>query len=148
MVDTRLIGKTSENIFLSLVNQRGIFATSFDTAAFDGIAFDEQNDLFQIGHSPFYFQIKCRGSTGNLFHPQGHSPRVINAIQTLAQRLNIPETSLYFVVGFFKSNDVRNIIFFGIPFAELRTFKVKEQYRFSVQHCEQVVKQIPGMFRL
>ncbi len=30
-IDKRLVGETAENIFLSLVNQRGVFATSFDT---------------------------------------------------------------------------------------------------------------------
>ncbi len=36
-VDTRLIGRTSENLFLALVNQKGVLATSFDTEGFDGI---------------------------------------------------------------------------------------------------------------
>jgi hypothetical protein len=39
-IDTRLVGRTAENVFLSLLNQRGVFATSFDTQGFDWIVFD------------------------------------------------------------------------------------------------------------
>lgn len=45
-VDQRLIGKTAENIFLSILNQRGIFATAFDTESLDGIVFDAYSHGF------------------------------------------------------------------------------------------------------
>ena len=71
-IDTRLVGATAENIFLSLINERGVFAHSFDAAGFDGIVFDVNNRYFKVGRCPFFVQIKCRGSKGKEFNPQGH----------------------------------------------------------------------------
>ena len=147
-MDSRLTGETAENIFLSIVNQLGVFATAFDTPAFDGIIFDSSNRYFKVGQSPFYVQIKCRGSTNDRYNPQGHSPNVIDAIRTFAQKLGIEEISLYFVLGFYKNNDIRQIVFFAIPFAELEAFKTSGQYRFSVVRCEQMMPKVKGMFRL
>jgi hypothetical protein len=53
------------SIILSLVNQQGVFATSFDTEGLDGIVFDPDHRLFKVGQSPFFVQIKCRGSNAN-----------------------------------------------------------------------------------
>lgn len=36
MRDSRLVGSTAEDIFLSILNERGVFATSFDTVAGGG----------------------------------------------------------------------------------------------------------------
>ena len=53
-IDSRLVGETSENMFLSLMNQQGVFAHSFDTIAFDGIDFDLRNKYLKVGTSPFF----------------------------------------------------------------------------------------------
>jgi len=108
MYDTRLIGETTENIFLSLLISRGIFATSFDTQGLDGVAFDPKKDLFKVGNSPFYLQIKCRGSDTEEYHPQGHSIESIDRIRNLAKRLEVSENSLYFVVGFYRNGDMKS----------------------------------------
>jgi hypothetical protein len=47
--DSRLVGSTAENIFLSILNERGVFATSFDTVAFDGIVYDTDRRFFKVG---------------------------------------------------------------------------------------------------
>jgi hypothetical protein len=72
-VDLRLIGKTAENMFLALTNQRGVFAISFDTEGFDGIIFDHDHLMFIGGESPYYTQIKCRVSKTGKFNSQGHN---------------------------------------------------------------------------
>ena len=148
IVDSRLIGTTAENMFLSLLNQRGVFAHSFDTVGFDGIAFDLQNRLFKVGASPSYLQIKCRGSSGEQYSTQGHSPETIEAIRDTARQLQIPEESLYFVVGFFRNNDIRETVYYVIPLGSLPPFRGNAQYRFSVQRCEQMVRSDPGMTKL
>jgi hypothetical protein len=66
------VGTTTENIFLSLMNEKGIFAHSFDTAGFDGIVFNIDNKYFKAGKSPSFVQIKCRGSESENYHTQGH----------------------------------------------------------------------------
>jgi len=146
-IDSRLVGTTAENIFLSLLNQRGIFAHSFDTAGFDGIAFDIDNQHFKLGQSPFYVQIKCRGSKGSKPNDQGHRVTTVDKIVSIAKDLRIPQTSLYFVVGFFKNNDIRNITFFTIPFSSLQQFKTAEgnYYRFSVSACKRAMEQDPNI---
>jgi hypothetical protein len=149
MIDSRLVGATAENIFLSLVNQRGVFATSFDTAGLDGIVFDPDHQLFTVGQSPYYVQIKCRGSNKNQYNPQGFSQTTFDHITAVAQRLGIPQTSLYFVVGFFNKGDIRNIIFFALSFFLLPHFKTSSQYRFSLKACAQVMQGEHGkIFRL
>jgi hypothetical protein len=135
-VDNRLIGETSENIFLSLLNERGVFAHVFDTAGFDGIAFDLKNRYFKIGKAPFFVQIKCRGAKSDRYSTQGHSPDVFEHILKIARELKIPRSSLYLVLGFFKNNDIRQIRFYIIPFSSLLRFKGKGTYRFSVAKCE------------
>jgi hypothetical protein len=135
-VDVRLVGETSENIFLSLVNQRGVFCTAFDTEALDGIAYDFRNTLFVGGVSPCYFQVKCRGSKTGNYNSQGHSLETINKIRGFGSKLGIVEKQLYFTVGFFKNNDIRTIKYFIIPFNKLDYFKGKQQYRFSVAKCK------------
>ena len=137
--DTRLVGTTAENIFLSLLNERGIFATSFDTAGFDGIVFDSDKQLFKHGDPPFYVQIKCRGSKADEYNPQGHSPKLFQDIIVIADELKIPETSLYLAVGFFKNSDIRTINFFCMPLEQamnLFKFKSNVEYRFSYKQCE------------
>jgi hypothetical protein len=142
-VDNRLIGETSENIFLSLLNERGVFAHVFNTAGFDGIAFDLKNRYFKTGKAPFYVQIKCRGSKSDRYNTQGHSPVVFECILKIARELKIPKSSLYLVLGFFKNNDIRQIQFYLIPFFSLPRFKGKGTYRFSVTKCETARKADP-----
>jgi hypothetical protein len=139
--DNRLVGTTAENVFLSLLNQQGIFANPFDTAGFDGIAFDLDRRVFVVGEPPFYVQIKCRGAKGEKFNPQGHSQKTIDDIRAIGRGLNIEDTSLYFVTGFFNRNDIRNISFFVVPFVSLEIFKGKEQYRFSFSRCQSAMKE-------
>lgn len=147
MIDSRLVGTTGENIFLWLLNQRGIFSTSFDTAGFDGICYDPENTYFKVGQSPFYVQIKCRGSKGDLYNPQGHSQEVFDKMFNLAHSLGIPETSLYFVVGFFKNDDIRTVIYYAMPLHIVSLFKVGH-YRFSVERCEAAMQSDTTIFRL
>ncbi len=147
-IDTRLVGQTAENVFLSLLNQRGVFATAFDTQGFDGIVFDDAKRLFKAGRSPFYVQIKCRGSPADHFNPQGHSPSVFEKMRSLAQSLSIEESSLYFVVGFFRRNDIRTLVFFAIPLDELDAFKSKREFRFSVKKCREVMSRSPNIFEI
>ena len=148
IIDSRLIGRTTENVFLSILNQRGIFSVSFDTNALDGIVYDLDNKYFRVGKPPFYTQIKCRGSPSLKYNPQGHSPETIQKIKSFAGSLNIPESSLYFVVGFFKNNDIRTLIFFGIPFTSLPMFLNTSQYRFSVSLCREVMEVDSNVFSL
>jgi len=137
MIDSRLIGKTAENIYISLLNLQGVFATSFDTPGFDGIAYDTLNQIFKIGQPPFYIQIKCRGSKSASYNPQGHAPKRINAIWQSGRELKIPQDSIYFVVGFFKNNDIRDIVYYTLPWDSLDSFKISGQYRFSVRRCDE-----------
>ena len=140
MQDSRLVGSTAENIFLSLLNERSVFATSFNTVALDGIAYDTERRYFKIGESPSYVQIKCRGSGGEHFNPQGHAPRIFDSMRDVARNLRIPENSLYFVAGFFRRGDVRTVVYYCIPLAELDRFKTTSQYRFSVERCHQAIE--------
>ena len=146
--DTRLIGTTAENLYLSLLNERGIFAHTFDTAWFDGIAFDLENRHFKVGGAPFFVQIKVRGAPGDRPNPQGHSPDTIEAIQEGAARLAISEDSLYFVVGFYTRGDLRTSTFFTIPFSLLSQFRSSGQYRFSIGRCEAAAIEDPRIVRL
>lgn len=57
-MDIRLTGKTAENIFLSLLDQQGLFATSLDMQGLDGIIFDGKHKTYKMGSAPFYVQIK------------------------------------------------------------------------------------------
>jgi hypothetical protein len=113
--DSRLVGSMAENVFLSILNERGVFATSFDTVAFDGIVYDTNRRYFKVGDPPSYVQIKCRGSEGEQYNSQGHSSSTINRMRQVAQDLGIPESSLYFVVGFFKHSDIRTVVYYCIP---------------------------------
>lgn len=141
--DTRLVGTTAEAIFLSLLNQKNIVAYFLDANSFDGIVFDMNNEYFKVGKSPFFVQIKCRGSKTSKPNPQGHSPDIFDKILTEANRLKIPETSIYAVMGFYKNNDIRDINYYIIPFNSLGYFKseINKQYRFSVNNCEDSLKQ-------
>ncbi len=106
MVDNRLtnrlIGETAENIFLSLVNKKGVAAVSFDTIGLDGIAFDPDHKLFKRGQSPFYVQVKCGGSDGDQYGSKGLPQKEIDGIGSAAENLGIPHDSLYFVAGFLR----------------------------------------------
>ncbi|MEW6457151.1 MAG: hypothetical protein AB1410_10630 [Acidobacteriota bacterium] len=146
--DTRLVGRTAENLFLSLLNQQGIFAASFDVQGFDGIAFDHFHRYFKVGEPPYYFQIKCRGSKSQSYNSQGHKPEKIENIRIVAQQFNIQEKSVYFIVGFFKNNDIRTLTFFGVPFGSLPIFKVGDQFRFSVDRCKAATKSDKYIFQL
>jgi len=148
MIDSRLTGETAEDIYLGLLNLRGVFAGSFDTHSFDGIIFDTHNKYFKVGCSPFYVQIKCRGSAGDNYNTQGFPPEKISAIRRVAQKLGIPETSLYFVIGFYKNNDIRNVIYYTVPFSSLQVFKTSGQYRFSVKRCQDVMRDDDNIFCL
>jgi hypothetical protein len=138
LVDNRLIGTTSENLFLSLLNQNGVFAHSFDSASFDGIVFDLKKRFFKIGPSPSFVQIKCRGSSSEKFSLQGHSPETIEAIRHTANELEISEESLYLVLGFFRNRDIRQAVFYIVPFGSLPKFRKSGQYRFSAEKCERM----------
>lgn len=149
MIDNRLTGETAESIFLSLVNQqRGIFATSFDTEAFDGIIFDPDNDLFKVGRSPIFVQIKCRGSNTNGYNSRNFLIDGVRKIEGFAGNLGIPTDSVYFVVGFYRENDVRTVKYFGIPFSSLGRFKTTRWHSFSVKKCEVAVKEDNDIFHL
>jgi hypothetical protein len=147
-IDNRLIGTTSENVFLSLLSQQGIFAQSFDTPSFDGVVFDLQKKYFKVGISPSFVQIKCRGSAREQYSTQGHSPEIIDAIRKTAKQIEVPETSLYFVVGFFKNQDIRQSVYYIIPFQSLPSFRGNGQYRFSVKRCEEMLRTVPTISKI
>ncbi len=147
-MDSRLTGRTAENILLSLLDQQGLFATALDTQGLDAIIFDRANKKFKIGTAPFYVQIKCRGASGPKYNPQGHSPTTINKIRATAKQLAVPLTSVYFAVGFYNNADIRTIKYFVIPFENLPEFKTGGQYRFSMQRCTKMRGGIKGMFRV
>lgn len=150
MRDSRLTGSIAEDIFLSLLNEQEIFATSFDTVAFDGIVYDTEGQYFRTGKSPFYVQIKCRGSNDAGFNPQGHSSRTFEQMREVARGLNIPETSLYFVAGFFNNGDIRTVVYYCVPLEQVERFQSKSggQYRFFVERCEQVVGETESAFKI
>ena len=147
-IDTRLVGTTAENIFLSLLNQKGIYATAFDTTGLDGIVFDSQYQLFKFGPRPSYVQIKCRGSQEEQFNPQGRSRDVFKRINGFADELSLPHDSLYFVVGFYNFADIRNLSFFGIPISEIQRFQSDTQYRFSMQSCRTASESVDAIFEI
>ena len=138
-IDNRLVGTTTENIFLSLMNEKGIFAYSFDAAAFDGIVFDIHKKYFKVGKYPFFVQIKCRGSKGEKYNAQGHPQKTFEKIAAIGKILRIPETSLYVIVGFFKNNDIRQMRYYIVPFSSLRLFYKQGHYRFSPKKCEEAI---------
>jgi hypothetical protein len=145
--DPRLVGETAENIFLSLLNQRGILAASFDTQGLDGIVYDRNQEFFKVGVSPYYVQIKCRGSKTGKYSSQGHSISVFNNIKNVADELGISTDSLYFVVGFYLNSDIRTIRYFCIPFLALDRFKSDTQYRFTVEKCMKEMQSSKEIFQ-
>lgn len=147
-LDKRLIGETAENIFLSLVNQRRVFATAFDSEGLDGIAFDPDHHLFKVGQSPYFVQIKSRNSESGGYKPKNFPQDGIRNIESFAKSLGLPSDSLYFVVGFSKDNDIRTIKYFAIPFASLHHFKTSKWYVFSVKKCEAAMREDSGIFGL
>ena len=116
--------------------------------AFDGIVYDTGHRYFKVGQIPFYIQIKCRGSEGEHFNPQGHRPSTIDRMRQRAKDLSIPESSLYFVVGFFRRGDIRTVVYYYIPLEELDRFKINNQYRFSVDRCEQETEPEGAIFKI
>jgi len=127
MRDSRLVGSIAESIFLSLLNEQGVLATSFDTVALDGVVYDTNRRYFKVGNLPFYVQIKCRGSDKDSYNPQGYKSRTFERMREVAMELDIPETSLYFVAGFFKSGDVRTVRYYCFPLGSLDRFKGKSE---------------------
>ncbi len=125
------------------MNEQGIFAHSFDAAAFDGIVFDLHNEFFKVGESPFFVQIKCRGSKTAQYSPQGLSQKTIDKIAGIAKQLKISERSLYLVVGFFKNEDIRQMTYYIVPFSSLHLFEKNGNYRFWPAKCEEVRMQDP-----
>ncbi len=149
VVDKRLIGETVENIFLSLVNQRGVFATSFDTEGLDGIVFDPDHRLFKAGQSPYFVQVKSRNSASPNYTTKNFPFDRVRGIEDFAKNLGIPYESLYFVVAFSKDNNVRTVKFYGIPFSSLDHFGTdKGWYNFSVKSCEAATQEDESIFRL
>ena len=147
-MDSSLTDKTAENIFLSLLQQQGLAATTLDLQSLNGIVTTPKNKIFGFGTAPYYVQIKCRGSSTKTFKTQAHPPKTFERIRVTAKRLKIPITSVYFVVGFYHNSDVRTIKFFGIPLDELSPFKWRGHYRFSMKRCSQLQSAIYGMFAL
>lgn len=149
IVDKRLIGETIENVFLSLVNQQGVFATSFDTEGLDGIVFDPERRLFKVGQSPFFVQIKSRNSDSGNYKTKNFPFDGVRSIESFARELGIPYDSLYFVVGFSKGNDIRTVRYFGIPFSSISRFGTKKGwYNFSVKSCESAMQEDSNIFCL
>jgi len=146
--DPRLVGHNAEHVFLGLLNQRGIFAASLDTIALDAIIYDNDRRLFRSGPRPSHAQIKCRGSVGAAFNPQGHAPSVFKKMKQMADELKIPRGSLYCAVGFFHDNDVRKLKFFGIPLSEVGRFRSKTQFRFSVADCRKEMDKTHTIFEI
>lgn len=146
--DSRLVGRTAENLFLSLLNQQGIAAGSLDMAAFDGIVFDLRHHFFKTGESPYFVQIKCRGSKHPTYDSQGINSDTIEAMGAAGTKLGIAGRSTYLIVGFYKDNDIRTSRFFGVPFEFLRRFKSGTQYRFSVKRCEEECPNMDSIFGL
>lgn len=149
VISTRMIGESVENIFLSLVNQQGVFATSFDTEGLDGIASDPENRLFKQGQSPFFVQVKSRNSDSANYKTKNFPADGMRSIETFANGLGIPYESLYFVVGFSRDGDVRTVKFFGIPFSSLDRFRTeKGWYNFSVRSCEEARRDDDSIFHV
>ena len=148
MRDSRLVGSTAENVFLSVLNERGVFAAAFDTVAFDGVVYDTERRLFKVGRPPSYVQIKCRGSAGEHFNPQGHALGTVDGMLEVARTLGVSESSLYFVVGFFRRGDIRTVVYYCIPLGELDRFRTAGQYRFSVERCEQQIEPVGTIFKI
>ncbi len=147
-IDKRLMGETAENIFLSLVNQRGVFATSFDTEGLDGIVFDPNHRLFKVGQSPFFVQVKSRNSDTDNYQSKNFPHDGVRRIESFAKNLGITRDSLYFVIGFSKGRDIRTIKYFAVPFSSLDRFKTRNWYVFSVNACEEAMQEDSGIFDL
>lgn len=147
-VDKRLMGETAEKIFLSLVNHKGVFATSFDTEGLDGIVFDPDHRMFKVGQSPFFVQVKSRNSDTENYKSKNFPQDGIRNIESFTEGLGILRDSLYFVLGFSKGNDIRTIRYFAVPFSSLDRFKTSNWYVFSVRRCEEVMEEDSGIFSL
>ncbi|MFI5251542.1 MAG: hypothetical protein ACHQQQ_03825 [Bacteroidota bacterium] len=138
-VDRRLIGRTAENLFLSILSQKGITAAAFDTEGIDCIVFDLKKDFFQKGTSPFYVQIRCRNSVKQSWNSTGIGYSSIKKIRKIAKGLKINSKSVYYVVGFSNSNDIRTIKYFAYPIKDIH-LKRKGQFRVYMKKCEEDVK--------
>jgi hypothetical protein len=130
------------------VNRQRVLATSFDTEAFDGIAFDPDNHHFKVGQSPFFVQIECRGSNTNSHNARIFQNDGIRKIENFAADLGVARDSVYFVVGLYKVDDVRTVKFSGIPFSLLDRFKTDRWHNFSIKKCEVAAGEDPNIFRL
>lgn len=69
-------------------------------------------------------------------------------MRQVAKDLSIPESSLYFVVGFFRQGDIRTVVYYCIPLEKLDRFKTTSQYRFSVEQCEQEIDSQGVIFKI
>lgn len=147
--DSRVQGRAAEAIFVSLLQSKyGVHAVQMDTIGFDVVAWDNNKICFPSGH-PAYIQIKLRMSTNAEFTAQGHNPAVFDKVKKFANKLGIEENNCYFCAAFSKNNDVRDTVFFLIPFNKLDCFKNRGvQYRFSVKSCKQVMQNEKGILKL
>jgi hypothetical protein len=82
------------------------------------------------------------------YSTQGHSPEIIEAIRKTARQLKIPAQSVYFVVGFFRNRDIRESIYYVIPFSSLSLFRGIGQYRFSVRRCQEILETDPAITKI
>ena len=132
--NTHSIFERERQEFLDRLRNNGLSAEPvYDTkGALHGKVIDEDNQLFKVGRSPFFFHFKSRGGIRSGIHPSD-----IDTIKTVARTLEIPGTSLYFVVGFFGRGDPGKRQFFVIPFERLYLYKYgdNDTYRFSLKYC-------------
>lgn len=144
---TQAIHQRALGIFIDRLQQQGLTAEATDGLdALHGVVHDEINQHFR-GNAPFYFHLRCR----RLPSTTGISPEVIEEIRTAARAHMIREPSLYYVIGFFERDDVRDIVYFAIPFGSLSLFLSKNNrtYRFSVKQCRRAASRTDnGVFEL
>lgn len=147
-LNKKLMGGTTEYVFLNLVNQRGGFVVAFDSERPDDIAFHPDRHLFEVGQSPFFVQVKSRNSESESYGSKNFAQDDIRNVESFAKNIDLPSDSLYFVVGFSNGNDGRTIKYFAISFSSLHHFETGEWYVFSVEKCEAAMREDRGIFEL
>jgi len=148
MANNKLNEKTAENILLSLINDQGIFANPIDAIGFEGIVFDTRNRFFKLGKSPFYLSIKCIASSTDDYGMEVMNRLSMQKITSLADTLRIDPESLYFAVGFYRGANIRDIVYYVIPFSALGYFESGDEYRFSVKACDDAREKDANIIKL
>jgi hypothetical protein len=74
-----------------------------------------------------------------ILQSSGTPSKTFDKISVISEKLQIPKNSLYVIVGFFKTNDIRQMKYYIVPFSSLSKFENDGNYRFSPPKCEKTM---------